>query len=236
MSGVIITITGIGWVTAGSMGCGKDHEHFSFSEGRLPAIDQGQLFERPYPNFRRMDEYSRVGIAAMAYALKDAGLDRWTNKRNIGVIVSTEYGCLDVDIDYYETVLREEGIGASPALFAYTLPNSFLGDAAILFGLTGKAFVVNESRPLRLTGLHLALDSLVLGECDQILCGVNNLKHPSPFDNYHKAAPGALFFVMEKSGRSSGYGELRVEGGGVIEFEGKELRDLSDLVRYCLAG
>jgi 3-oxoacyl-[acyl-carrier-protein] synthase II len=235
--GAMICITGIGWVTAGGIGCGRDHDVFVLSEGPLPAIEQRQLFERPYPAFRRIDEYSKTGIAAIALALRDAGLARWAHKRNIGLIVSTEYGCLDVDLDYYETVLREEGIGASPALFAYTLPNSFLGEAAILFGLTGKAFVVNESHPLGLSGLKLALDSLVLRECDQILCGFNNLPPRSPFDRYGKAAPGALFLVMEKSPavRSSAYGELSIDERGVVEFEKKVLGDLSELVRHCLA-
>lgn len=233
----MISITGVGWVTANGMGCGRDHDEFALSEGPLPAIEHGQLFDRSSQAFRRMDEYSKIGIAAIAFALRDAGLEQWTHKRNIGIIVSTEYGCLDVDLDYYETVLREEGFGASPALFAYTLPNSFLGDAAILFGLTGKAFVVNESHPLGLTGLKLALDSLVLGECDQILCGFNNLQVRSPFDLYGKAAPGALFFVIENSTevRTSSYGELSVDRMGVIEFEKKGLQDLSELVRQCLA-
>lgn len=231
-----IDVTGIGWVTATGMGCGRGRQPFAFSEGALPAIEHGQLFVDPYPSFRRMDEYSKCGIAAISFALKDAGLEGWTEKRNIGVIVSTEYGCLGVDLDYYGTVLREEGVGASPALFAYTLPNSFLGDAAILFGLTGKAFVVNEPSPLGLNGLKLALDSLLLGECDRILCGVNNRKPPSPFDRYAKAMPGALFFVLENSpaGSASAYGALSVEGGS-IQFEKKELRDLGGLVRHCLA-
>jgi len=232
---VIVNITGIGWVTASNMGCGKDHDRFVLSDGSLPVIEQGKLFERPYPSFRRMDEYSKLGIAAIAFALKDAGLDQWTHKRNIGIIVSTEYGCLGVDLDFYETVLREEGIGASPALFAYTLPNSFLGDAAILFGLTGKSFVINPSRPLGLAGLKLALDSLLLGECDQILCGANNLKHTPPFDRHSRAAPGALFFVVEKSGRTSAYGKLSFNKKGVVEFEGKEVQDLSEIIRHCLA-
>ena len=232
---MIINITGIGWVTAGNMGRGKDHDHFALSDGSLPVIEQGELFERPYPSFRRMDEYSKLGIAAIAFALKDADLDQWTHKRNIGIIVSTEYGCLGVDMDFYGTVLREEGIGASPALFAYTLPNSFLGDAAILFGLTGKSFVINPSLPLGLAGLKLAFDSLLLGECDQILCGANNLKPPSPFDRHSKAAPGALFFVVEKAGRTSAYGKLSFNKKGVVEFEGKEVQDLSEIVRHCLA-
>lgn len=231
-----IDVTGIGWVTAISAGCGRGRHAFAFSEGALPAIEQGQIFTSAYPSFRRMDEYSKCGIAAISFALKDAGLDRWSEKRNIGLICSTEYGCLVVDLDYYGTVLREEGIGASPALFAYTLPNSFLGDAAILFGLTGKAFVVNEPSPLGLNGLKLALDSLLLGECGQILCGVSNRKAPPPLDRYEKAMPGALFFVLENSpaGSASSYGTLSVEGCS-IRFEKKELHDLSGLVRLCLA-
>ncbi|MDD5206059.1 MAG: beta-ketoacyl synthase N-terminal-like domain-containing protein [Desulfobacterales bacterium] len=232
---MIINITGIGWVTASNMGCGKDHDRFALPDGSLPVIEQRELFERPYPSFRRMDEYSKLGIAAIAFALKDADLDQWTHKRNIGIIVSTEYGCLGVDLDFYGTVLREEGIGASPALFAYTLPNSFLGDAAILFGLTGKAFVINPSLPLGLAGLKLAMDSLLMGECDQILCGANNLKHPPPFDRHGKAAPGALFFVVEKAGRTSAYGKLSFIKKGMVEFEGKEVQDLSEIVRRCLA-
>lgn len=233
---MIVGVAGIGWVTSANMGCARDCDHFAFSEGTLPDIEPGRPFDGPYQGFRRMDEYSKVGLTAVAFALKDAGLDRWTEKREIGLIVSTDLGCLGVDLDYYETVLREEGLGASPALFAYTLPNSFLGEAAICFGLTGKSFVVNEPRPLGLTGLGLALDSLALGECDRILCGVNNVRHPSPFNRCAKTPPGALFFVIEKSlpGRTSHYGELNSKNSEAIEFKGNRLRDLGGLVRHCL--
>lgn len=231
-----VHVTGLGWVGAAGAGCGRDPHPFSFPEGALPAIDPGRIFEKPPPSLRRMDEYSKCGIAAMAYALKDAALDRWSRTRNIGAIVSTEYGCLGVDLDYHGTVLREEGVGASPALFAYTLPNSFLGDAAILFGLTGKAFVVNETPPFGLNGLRIAVDSLILGECDQILCGVNNRTPPPPYDRYAHALPGALFFVLEESPRPgvSSYGTVSMEDGRV-RFGEEELHDLGGLARRCLA-
>lgn len=234
---MIASVTGIGWVTAANMGCARDGDEFAFAEGSLPDIEQARLFQEPYPSFRRMDDYSKVGIAAVSFALKDAGLDRWTHKRNIGLIVSTEYGCLGIDLDYYETVVKDGGVGASPALFAYTLPNSFLGEAAIRFGLTGKAFVVNDPLPLGLTGLGLALDSIALGDCDRVVCGVNNLKHPPPFEGYSKAPPGALFFVIEKapSRGIAPYGELCWKESGAIEFEKNELRDVSELARRCTA-
>ncbi|MBI5592091.1 MAG: hypothetical protein HY881_16630 [Deltaproteobacteria bacterium] len=52
------------------------------------------------------------GRSAIAHALQDSGLDAWTEKRNIGIITSTEYGCLNTDFDYFDTVLSDDGIGA----------------------------------------------------------------------------------------------------------------------------
>ena len=78
-----------------------------------------------------MDEYSKLGMGAIAYALKDAMLDEWEEKRAIGIIASTVYGCLGTDFDYYNTVIPQDGLFASPNLFTYTLPNCFLGDAAM---------------------------------------------------------------------------------------------------------
>ena len=114
-------ISGIGWVTAAGMGCGRDHDDFSMPNRPLPAIDRKSVFDRPDKNFGRMDEYSRLGLAAVTFALRDAGLEQWESKRDIGVIAATGYGCLWTDIDYYETVIPHEGTLASPNLFAYTL-------------------------------------------------------------------------------------------------------------------
>ena len=138
-------ITGIGWVTATDMGCGRDHNRFEFKAGKLPDITRKNVFDAPYPHFGRLDRYSRLGLSAIAFALKDAILDRWTHPRPIGIIASTVHGCLDTDLDYYDTVIPEDGRLASPNLFAYTLPNSYLGEAAIRFGLTGASYVISDS-------------------------------------------------------------------------------------------
>ena len=118
------------------MGCGRDHENFAQPYGQLPEIYPSDLFKKPYPNFRRMDKYSRLKLTAIAFALLDAGLSEWTRERNIGMIASTFYGCLGTDVDYYKTVIPDRGAHASPALFSYTMANSYLGEAAIRFGLT----------------------------------------------------------------------------------------------------
>jgi 3-oxoacyl-[acyl-carrier-protein] synthase II len=231
-------ITGIGWVTAAGMGRGRKYQRFAMPRGQLPEINPADMFKKPYPNFRRMDEYSRLGLTATALALIDAGLSEWTRERDIGIIASTFYGCLGTDVDYYKTVIPDRGTNASPALFSYTLANSFLGEAAIRFGLTGINYVVTEQRPTGLAGLQTALDCITRGDIEKILGGVCDVGCPKVFDEPSKVPPGAVFFMLEKfpfRGISS-YGKLCCDPKGRVIYNGSEIKDLTTLVQKCLTG
>ena len=229
-------ITGIGWVTASGMGIGRDHQVFTMPHGPLPAIDPASMFEKPYPNFRRMDAYSRLGLTAIALALIDAGLEKWTRERDIGIIASTVYGCLGTDVDYYDTVIPDKGAGASPAIFSYTLSNSYLGEAAIRFGLTGTNYVVTEQIPNGLAGLQTALVHIGRGDADKIIGGICDVGCPEVFDKKSKVAPGAVFLVLEKfvANERSIYSRLQLLRSGDLLLNGAEINGLSDLVQKCL--
>ena len=233
---MIAVISGIGWVTAAGMGCGRDHDSFSMPSARLAAIERKSVFNRPYRNFGRMDEYSRLGLAAITFALRDAGLEQWHTKRDIGIIAATEYGCLWTDIDFYNTVLPEGGTLASPYLFAYTLPNCFLGEAAIRFGLTGESFVVNEPAGTGLVSMQLALVSMAVKESETMICGVCDLGRPSQFGGTNDVSPGALFFVLESAAdpKRRAYGELDLNTDGGIRFNRTAINNLVELVQACL--
>jgi len=233
---VTAVISGIGWVTAASMGCGKDHDSFSMPDARLAAVERKSVFDRPYRNFARMDEYSRLGLAAITFALRDAGLEQWQTKRDIGIIAATEYGCLWTDIDYYATVIPEGGTLASPYLFAYTLPNCLLGEAAIRFGLTGESFVVNGSAGTGLVSMQLALGSMATKEYETMICGVCDLGRPPQFGATNDVCPGALFYVLETAADSKRqtYGELDLDTDGGIRFNRSEIHNLVELVQACL--
>lgn len=230
-------ITGIGWVTSAGMGCGRDHRRFAMARGSLPEIKPADVFDEPYPYFRRLDGYSRLGVAAIAFALKDAGLSGWTEKRNIGVIAATVYGSLGTDIDFYDTVMPHSGLSTSPALFPYTLPNSFLGEAAIRFGLTGAGFVINEQHPAGRVSLQTALDHLAWGDLQKILVGVCDQGCPQPFVGQSGVVPGALFFMIEKCPATGplSYGKLALSKRGDLQFRGTQIDDFYDLVQKCLA-
>ena len=229
-------ITGIGWVTAAGIGLGREHQRFSMPRGQLPEINPADMFKKPYPNFRRMDEYSRLGLTATALALIDAGLSEWTQERDIGIIASTYYGCLGTDVDYYKTVIPDRGAQASPALFSYTLANGFLGEAAIRFGLTGINYVITEQRPTGLAGLQTALDNIARGAVEKILGGVCDVGCPPIFDEPVKVPPGAVFFMLEKSpGREIiSYGKLQLNSAGNLLHNGIEIQDLNGLVQNCI--
>jgi len=219
------------------MGCGKDYEDFLMADGRLPDISHEPVFHRDYPSFRRLDEYSRLGLVAMGFALRDAGIAEWKEKRPIGMIASTETGCLHTDISYFDGVLSQKGIDASPALFSYTLPNSFLGEAAIRFGLTGATFVITEEIPLGTACLKTTLECIALKETDRMLCGVCNVAALPPYHGLNRSPPGALFFMIEKSPeRGFSYGRLGLREKGGIDFNGREVTDLAGLARMCLSG
>jgi len=234
---VTAAITGIGWVTAASMGCGRKSDSFSMPAGNLPKITGTIVFGKPSKHIGRMDDYSRLGLAAIAFALKDAGLEKRNKNRNIGIIASTVYGCLHTDIDFFNTVIPDGGLMASPNLFAYTLPNCFLGEAAIHFGLTGEGFVVNDPSHARLTSLQTALDIITCEETKKMVCGVCDLGRPLLFGPGKNVPPGALFFVIEKSPESnlSVYGELSLDKDDSISFNKKKIADLTSLVNECVA-
>ena len=176
-------------------------------------------------------------MTAIVLALQDAGLDVWTEKRNIGIITSTEYGCLNTDFDYFDTVLPDDGIGASPGLFSYTLPSSFMGDVAIRYGLTGSSFVIHEKTASALTCLKLALNAIACGDADKMVCGICNPEPPPAFKKINRIPAGALFVAIEKTPANGfSYGTVSLDKAGCITLNGKKINDLNALVRQCLAG
>lgn len=230
-------VTGIGWVTAANMGCGRRNKRFDSSTGKLPEITRSDVFDTPYPHFGRLDKYSRLGLSAIAFALKDAGLDQWTEPRPIGVIASTVHGCLDTDIEFYDTVMPANGRLASPNLFAYTLPNTYLGEAAIRFGLTGTSFTINNSTITGTRCLRIALTGMSGGQLETVIVGACDAGHHPSFSTVKEEFCGALFFVVEKrtQGDLPAYGELFLDDTGKLIFEGSSVSDLTSLTQKCIA-
>ncbi|PLY00938.1 MAG: beta-ketoacyl synthase [Desulfuromonas sp.] len=188
-------ILGIGWVDGDGPGKGRGPRDCNLRSGELPRIERSDIFSNPDRRFGRLDDFSRLGLAAIALALQDAGLDTWEQKRPWAIIAASRYGCLATDHSFFDTVIPEGGALASPNLFAYTLSNCFTGEAAIRFGLTGPSYVLGEQGEQGFAALQLALESLADGEAPLAVAGISDLAVDIAEGDGH-AHPGAVFMVL----------------------------------------
>jgi 3-oxoacyl-[acyl-carrier-protein] synthase II len=230
------SVAGIGWVTAGGPGRGRCGAEFSLSPGPLPRLARRDVFPEPNPRFGRLPDYCRAGLAAVAFALRDAGLERWEAKRPIGIVASTRLGCLSVDIEYFATVLQENGNLSSPNLFAHTLPTSFLGEAAIQFGLTGPTWVVNDASGDDLAGVRAAVEQLSRGERGALLAGHIDIPPGPPLSWMDPPASGAVFLALAngETAEGPGFGNLDLSDGETLRHDAIPVGNLAELVRSCL--
>ena len=231
-------ITGVGWVNTAGAGQGRQARFTAGGDGPMPKLSRKDIFSGPFPRFGRMDGYSRLGVSAISFALRDAGLAEWTGLREIAIIASTVYGCLNADEAYYDTVMPEGGRLASPNHFVYTLTNTYLGEAAIQFGLTGPGFVLCEPALSGVRSLEIAMGGIGRGEYDAAIAGVCDAGAPASLAMTGRSVPGALFFVLQKApgAHDRSYGVLTQEGPGAIFFGRKQIEDLNDLARICTRG
>jgi len=227
-------INGIGWATTRGCGSGRQAQEQPLWPGELPIPTRKMVFEKVDSRFGRLDDFSRIGLAAVTFCLRDAGAEEWQEKRPIGILASSRYGCLATDLDYLQTMLPDQGKLASPNLFAYTLPNCFLGEAALRFGLTGNTLVLNRRDPSRLSALRMAIEELSWSGQQAVLAGCCDLNPPPELADGDDL-PGALFLLLgrEPLTGSAPYGELELRGEE-LTIAGNPVADLPGLVQTCL--
>jgi len=227
-------INGIGWVTPAGSGQGRQSDSSPLQAGELQIPQRKEVFAQIDKRFGRLDDFSRVGLAAVAFCLRDADAEKWEEKRPIGVVAASRYGCLQTDLDYYQTLIPEDGKLASPNLFAYTLPNCFLGEAALRFGLTGNSMILNRHDLTHLESIKVGLEELAWSDQSGVLAGIVDLAPPLELMQGDHL-PGGLFILLGREpGRAAPYGELERFGEQLL-FNGVEQFDLQQLITACLA-
>lgn len=226
-------VKGIGWVSA--MGCGRGRmaEAIPIWNDTLTIPARKDLFTQADLRFGRLDGFSRTGLAGITMCLRDAGCEEWQDKRAIATTAVTRGGCLQTDLDYFATVVAGGGKLASPNLFAYTLPNCFLGEAALRFGLTGNSLILQQDGGAQLDVLCRALEELTWSGCTGVLagfCEVPVAGLPCPSSGY-----GSLFVLLAGTPESQpgSYGKLTLDGHQLF-FNDTPLERFHHLMDACL--
>jgi 3-oxoacyl-[acyl-carrier-protein] synthase II len=201
--------------------------------GPIPPVTMEDVFPEPNLRFGRLPQYSRVGLAAVALALRDAGMDHWETKRSAGIVASTRTGCLATDIEYYNTVLPEGADCRAPTC-SPAPPYLLSGEAAIQFGLTGPTLIVNDPAEDALGGVRMALELLLgSGRCWR---GISISRPNRRSRGSVPRTPAALQRCWRVPGmRPRAARTLDLSGGGAVRHDGIQIADLNELVRACLA-
>jgi 3-oxoacyl-[acyl-carrier-protein] synthase II len=226
-------VMGGGWVGANAYGKAGDGSPPEFTNDALTPPRARELFDPPLARYGRFDTYTKLGCAAVALALADAGLAQTDEKRPIGIVSASRSDCFDTDLAYHQTTLDQGGAFASPNLFSYTLPGIVLGECAVHFGLAGPTACVGQDprAGLGLAALDTALRFLAAGKAEAMLAGWieappdRECPAPLPADGPY----GALFvFIGKRGAEESRNAQLSWEKGQVTRKETN--RGVSSLV------
>lgn len=223
-------ICGIGYVTAAGFGAGLTQAGDLLRPGEIKVPERKEIFSGVDRRYGRLDAFSRLGLAALTLSLRDAGMEQWEEKRSIGIIAATRYGCVNTDMEYLETMLPEGGRFASPNLFAYTLPNCLLGEAALRFGLAGTTLVINRRDPSAFASLEYAMQELHWNDHQGMLAGICDLEPPAGFASEVQSC-GSVFILLRKDAPQA-YGCLEYTPNG-LEMDRTPVKDLATLLRLC---
>jgi 3-oxoacyl-[acyl-carrier-protein] synthase II len=121
---------------------------------------------------RKMDPFTRYGLAASIMAAQDSGLDFDSEDlERIGCIVSTGIGGLQI-MESSQDTYRERGASRlSPFIIPTMITNIIAGHVAIKYGLKGPNFCVTSACASGTHSIGEALRIIQHGEADVMLAG-----------------------------------------------------------------
>jgi 3-oxoacyl-(acyl-carrier-protein) synthase len=183
----------------------------------------------------RMDRLCALALLAADGALADAGLDMGAlsevGSERIAVVVGTRFGCHATNEEYFRGLLAEGPRGASPRLFAYTLPSSPLGELAIHFAARGPAHTLASGRHAGLEAIGRAASLCRSGRADLAIAVAVEVGGGALVGD--GCADGAAALVIEAddcAARAGRQARARIAGSGVAFADG-DPREGAELAR-----
>jgi 3-oxoacyl-[acyl-carrier-protein] synthase II len=169
-----ISLLGTGWITSKGYGTiNSCQEHLFTPEETLYTVARNGIFNRPVKNFGRLDRLSRITLAAVSLALRDADIDSSPDsKKDIGIVGTNHQGSLETDTAYFRDFVDNGRKLARANLFIYTLPSSPMGEAAIHFGLAGPLLYMAEAELNLATVMTSAAEMVAGAESSLMLAGM----------------------------------------------------------------
>ncbi len=131
----------------------------------LSALPQGGS---PVRLFHPIEE---MAFLAACEALSLAGIALPVAGDGIGIALGVDEGIDGIKARYYEGVLKDGPLGASPMAFPFTAPNTIPARISILLDLRGESLTVCGGSLSGAQAIGLAMEGLREGRCGAVLAG-----------------------------------------------------------------
>jgi 3-oxoacyl-[acyl-carrier-protein] synthase II len=126
----------------------------------------------PVMKIRRMNNLSRMGLAAAKLAVADAGLEAAGFARpEVGVAIGTAFGPVQTSIEYLREYMEKGAALAPPQLFAESVANAPGSHIAIEHGFEGFNVTFTQRESSAMTALMFACGQLLKETVKAAVCG-----------------------------------------------------------------
>lgn len=228
-----VRISGIGTACLPGDGAGTAEGLGPRLSAALAALPQGGS---PARLFHPIEETTFV---AATEALARAGVAAPVGGDGVGIALGVEEGIDGIKARYYQGVLRDGPLGASPLAFPLTTPNTVAARISILLDLRGESLTVCGGSLSGAQAIGLALEALRAGRSGAVLAGGATAVEQEFLDALcHVGRPdggrvrcGACLLLLEPQA-SAGEAEGRAALLGYGEGFGRDA--VRDAVQACL--
>lgn len=93
-------------------------------------------------HMRFVHDLEKLVVTSIGLALYDAGLPFLVGNEDIGLYVGIDNSIEDIKNEYFNNILSEGILGASPLLFPFTSPNALTAQATIAFDIRGESITL----------------------------------------------------------------------------------------------
>ncbi|RJQ51664.1 MAG: hypothetical protein C4526_09470 [Nitrospiraceae bacterium] len=137
---------------------------------------------------RFVHDLELLTVVSVGKLLDEAGIIYPAGNPGLSIYIGIDDAVEDIKDEYFNNILKEGMMGASPLLFPYTSPNALAAQASIAFDIRGESITVSVKDFCR-DVIKYAVDCIVQGYTIMAVAGLISI---SPDDAY-----SAEFLLIE---------------------------------------
>jgi len=146
---------------------------------------------------RIYNDLDSLMVASVGNVLLNAGITIPVANDDINLYIGIDVSIEDIKNEFFNSILDEEILGASPQLFQFTTPNAFAAQATIAFDLRGESITMSIDSSFKEIAEY-ACECIIGRNIKMAIVGcIRKIKAP----NYDTSGPiysSEFFFIEDK--------------------------------------